>query len=98
MKHRLRIKRGARADAREARGWYEREAPHMISEFDAELAAVLRNIEERPLVYPKIHGEARRALVNRFPYAIFFVIEEDRVVVFAISHQSQSEERWQNRT
>ena len=97
MKYRLRIKPAALRDAREARAWYEREAPHMTSEFDAQIASTLRGIEERPLIYAKVRGEARRALVERFPYGIFFIIENDVIVVFAIHHHSRSVRRWQRR-
>ena len=32
----------------------------------------------------------RRALVHRFPYAVFFDVEDELRIIFAILHQSQS--------
>jgi plasmid stabilization system protein ParE len=72
MIRQLRFRGAARADLRRAKGWYEREAPHMVDAFLEEFRAVVSSIEERPLMYPAIAGEVRRALMTRFSYAIYF--------------------------
>ena len=41
--------------------------------------------------------EARRVLVRRFPYAIYFVYEEKCIEIFAILHQMQDTKIWQSR-
>jgi plasmid stabilization system protein ParE len=40
-------------------------------------------------MYQVVHEQIRRALTRRFPYAIYFVIDEDRVSVLRILHQAR---------
>lgn len=57
---------------------------------DAFLSAigdVFEQLTSRPLMYPAAHGDVRRALLRRFPFSVFFVVEGTRVVVLAVHHQ-----------
>lgn len=38
-------------------------------------------IAERPLMYPLVRGDVRRALLRRFAYSAFFMIDGDAVVI-----------------
>lgn len=38
-------------------------------------------VSANPLAFPQVHGETRRAVLNRFPYAMYFRIDGDQVVV-----------------
>ncbi len=69
----------------------------MVPAFLEELDAVVSSIEEHPLMYPKIYGEVRRALMTRFAYSIYFVIEEETIIVFAVTHQARDEDKWKRR-
>jgi len=48
-------------------------------------------------VFPRIHGETRRAVLRRFPYAIYFHVDGDLVVVLSI-HGRQHPSTWQSRS
>lgn len=57
---------------------------------DAFLSAVddvFELITSRPLMYPAVHGDVRRALLRRFPFSVFFLAEDHHVFVLAIHHQ-----------
>lgn len=57
---------------------------------DAFLSAidvVFDQLTSMPLMYPAVHGDVRRALLRRFPFSIFFIVEGPRVFVLAIHHQ-----------
>jgi hypothetical protein len=51
-----------------------------------------------PERYPVVRGEARRALLRRFPYAVFFVATPDLVSVLACMHARRDPRRWQERS
>jgi len=40
---------------------------------------------------------ARRALLHRFPHAVYFVIAGDVSVILAVLHQNRSPEAWRGR-
>jgi plasmid stabilization system protein ParE len=50
-----------------------------------------------PGAHPIIRGQTRRALVRRFPYAVFYVLDPDVVAVTAVMHGRRDPRRWQER-
>jgi hypothetical protein len=54
-------------------------------------------IAANPLTFPRVHDETRRAVLSRFPYAIFFRVSPDAVVVLAV-HGRQHPARWKSRS
>lgn len=66
-------------------------------EFMRSLDASLQFIGRNPFAYQKIHKEVRRALLRKFPYALFYIAEENRIVVIACFHQKRSEIDWLRR-
>lgn len=66
--------------------WYESKSPGLGEEFLRIFYACAGDIPKNPLLYPKVHGEFRRRLLRRFPYAIYFVVKDDHVIVFGLFH------------
>jgi len=66
--------------------WYEAKSPGLGEEFLRVFYACAGEIPRNPLLYPKVHGEFRRRLLRRFPYAIYFTIMGDRVVIIGLFH------------
>ena len=48
-------------------------------------------------MYPAVLADYHRALVRRFPYAIFYEVEAHRIVVYAVFHCSQDPDKWKVR-
>ena len=97
MPPRLRLNPEAQADLEEAFAWYEEQRLGLGSEFFAEVARVLARIEAAPLQYGVIQGETRRAVVRRFPYAVFFIVDPDVIAITAVMHGRRDTQRWQER-
>ena len=66
--------------------WYEAKTPGLGEEFLRMFYASAAEIPWNPLLYPKVHRMFRRRLLRRFPYAIYFMIEDDQVIVFGLFH------------
>jgi plasmid stabilization system protein ParE len=64
-------------------------------EFVLELDAAIERAAESPKMYALRYREARRVLLRRFPYAVYFVYEGEVLEVFAILHQQQEPAVWQ---
>ena len=93
----LKLEPWARADVADAFVWYEQQRPGLGSEFLAEVARVLDAIEQHPGQHAIVRGNTRRALVHRFPYGIFYVIDPDEIAVTAVLHGRRDPRRWQGR-
>jgi plasmid stabilization system protein ParE len=85
----------ADVDVEAAFEWYENERQGLGLEFLDELRAAYNRIVDGPLKYQELRGGIRRALLRRFPYAVYFAIEGDVVVVVAVLHASRDPAEWQ---
>jgi plasmid stabilization system protein ParE len=94
MKRDLIVRRRAEAQAFRARDWYESQLEGLGQRFVAELDSAVRKAHENPQHYQIVHREIRRVLLRRFPFAVFFVAEQPRVVVLAILHQYEDPGKW----
>jgi plasmid stabilization system protein ParE len=92
------LRREAETDLDEARNWYETQRTGLGDEFIQEVDAVLRRIGRTPRYFPKIHGEVRRALVRRFPFAVYFVRDRRRSIIIGVLHHRRNPAEWQRRT
>jgi plasmid stabilization system protein ParE len=89
--------REAERDIEAATFWYEQQREGLGVEFVLELDAVLERVAAGPWQFPEIEPRVHRALLGRFPYAVYFLIEEDSVGVFAVLHQSRDPGVWRGR-
>ncbi len=86
MKRVVRLRADAESDLRAAMAWYEAEREGLGEELLADVDRVLAKMSERPASFPLVVPPFRRALLVRFPYAIYFRDTEDSVQVFAVFH------------
>jgi plasmid stabilization system protein ParE len=93
----LLVRPAAAADIEEAYLWHEKQQVGRGEEFLAAVDSLLGEIVAHPTTYPVIHREARRALLRRFPYAVFFRVYGETVVVVACMHGRRDPTRWKAR-
>lgn len=94
MSFKVTIRSRARVDIREARDWYEERSPNLAVRFGSEIDEVMLAIRDQPLIHAKIYRDIRRAMTRRFPYAIYFMVENDRIVVLRVLHQARDPQEW----
>lgn len=88
----------ARAELVAAQDWYEREVLGLGGRFRQEVDAVVQRMSRNPRQFHLVLKTVRRALLRRFPYSLFFLIEEDdTLLVIACFHASRDPVRWQKR-
>ena len=74
--------------------WYEEQRSGLGEEFLSSVQSTLRSIEQFPEMFVSIHRDVRRAIVSRFPFAVFYVIESRRVVVLRVLHTARDPKLW----
>ncbi len=97
IKYRLTSTPAADVEVEGAFDWYENERSGLGLEFLDEVRAAYNRIVEGPLKYQDLRSGIRRALLERFPYAVYFAIESDALVVVAVLHASRHPAEWQRR-
>ena len=88
----------AEADLEDSAAWYERQREGLGHELLESVLTVMEAIANTPEFYPAVHREVRRAVVRRFPFGVYYRIEESSIVVVAIMHGSRHPQRWKVRT
>lgn len=84
MAFNLIVRPEAEQDLSEAFHWYEKQRTGLGHDLLLQVDAGFRFLERTPLVFPKIYREIRRHLIKRFPYKIFYLMEETTVVILAV--------------
>lgn len=97
MRSKVLLSAAAEVEVFEAALRYEREVAGLGFRFESEISNALGRISENPLQFPQVEGEARRALVQHFPYGVFFLVEDDVVTVLAVLHLHRHPDTWKGR-
>lgn len=74
--------------------WYNGQRDGLGEEFPGEVNATFDAIERLPEIFARVHGEVRRAVISRFPYAVFYRVETKRVVVLTVLHTARDPRAW----
>lgn len=87
----------AKADLLEARDWYDGQRPGWGAVFNRSVEACFERVRRMPESFRAVHGEVRRAQLRRFPHGVFYWIEAQQIVVFAIWHGRRDPWGWRDR-
>jgi plasmid stabilization system protein ParE len=87
----------ADAELKEALARYESILPELGQRFAEAVAETIEKVAVAPLHYAVVEKGRRRAGVRRFPYGIFFLLKETRIVVIACFHGRRNPRHWQLR-
>ena len=94
MSRGVRLKPAAESEFEEAHAWYEEQSPGLGDQLARDLDSVLRRITEHPEAHAEVDGGIRRALLRRFPYGVFYVVEVSEIVVLGVMHSARDPEAW----
>lgn len=97
MSLRIKVRPEAAAEALEAQSWYEERRKGLGTIFAAAVQEIVFRIGRQPLLYPRVRGEMRRAVLRSFPYAVYFRILPEEIVVLAVVHGRRNPNRWRSR-
>ena len=87
----------AEEDLKDAKKWYDLQLEKLGDDFLKEIRKTIFHIQKNPLQFQKVRKQTRRAIVKRFPYSIYFVVNNQVINVFAIFHSSRSPKIWRQR-
>lgn len=93
----LEIRAEAELDIIEAALWYENERAGLGAEFSLEVEQAVARIAEAPLAFREREIGMRMAMVDRFPYGIYFLDEADKIVLFSVLHLHRDPDVWRRR-
>ncbi len=93
----MRLTPPAEDDVKDIRAWYKQHGGELAADFRHALDACLERVSKNPFAHPMVYGEIRRALLNRFPYCVFYVVDDIEVIVIGVFHAHRDPKVWQSR-
>lgn len=92
----LQVRPAATADLKETLAWYANASPTLPKAFLEKLDSALNLLRERPLIgsrrfshlFPEF--ELRTWSLDRFPFRIFYMVEDDTLHILRIDHERRN--------
>jgi len=94
MKYNVKLIPSAELDVLDVFSWYESEQFGLGKRFLIEIENVIIYFRTNPLLYRKIYKNIRRSLLHKFPYGIYFIVEETSVQIISVTHLSRHPKNW----
>jgi plasmid stabilization system protein ParE len=66
--------------------WYDKRNPDAARAFVVAVSAIIDEIRENPLQFPRIRGKLHRAILRHFPYSLVYRLTGSRVVITTCVH------------
>jgi len=89
----------ADADLSDVCAWYAEQSEDLDLDFLDDLREVADQIALLPHSFPIVYKTIRLALMRRFPYKVFFIVEEteNQAAILAVVHQARHQRVWKKR-
>ncbi len=97
MDYELIIRPEARTDLLDTFRWYQEQRSGLGFDFKLCVDEVFSKLQKHPSIYKKVYQNIRRAVTRRFPFSVFYIIENNNVIILAVLHARRDPEKWKNR-
>ena len=78
----------------DAAWYYEQQVPGLGDIFLDKVNAATLDIAQHPYRWPVIHPNIHRRLVHRFPYGLYYRVDQDEIVIIAVAHLHRHPTYW----
>ena len=87
-------RRRVQSDLAAAFDWYEEQSPGLGENLLSSVGSIFKSIEDFPEIFAFVHASVRRAVIRRFPFTIFYLVEPSRIVILRVLHTSRDPRIW----
>ncbi len=85
------------ADIERSVEWYENQRKGLGYEFELCVEAGITFLQRNPLVCQKKYNNIRAKYIKRFPYGLYYEIDESTVKIIGVFHMKQNPLQWEDR-
>jgi toxin ParE1/3/4 len=99
MRRRVIVRLEAEADITDAAMWYDSREAGLGLELISEVRSAISRALNSPESFLRVRRNppVRRVLTRRFPYRVFFIVQPDAIVFFAVLHAARHDRVWKYR-
>ncbi|MEM9554192.1 MAG: type II toxin-antitoxin system RelE/ParE family toxin [Acidobacteriota bacterium] len=88
----IRFTAAAEQDLKSAVDYLEDQRRGLGEELRVEIRGTLRRLTEHPELYPVALESVRKAIIRRFPFSVFYRVEEKTIWILAVLHHARRPE------
>ncbi len=78
--------------------YYAEASPRVAEAFVLDVEGAIERILKHPRAWPVLEDDVRHCLLKRFPFAIYYGIDEAGITLYALMHTSRRPGYWRGRT
>jgi plasmid stabilization system protein ParE len=97
MTLRVVFRQAAKQDFEDAAAWYEEKRRGLSEEFVREIDDAVLRAAAAPERFPLVFRDIRRTVARRFPFAVYFRVRSNSLIVLAVFHGRRDPIIWQRR-
>lgn len=97
MSFQLRITSLAENDISNAALWYNEKSLGLGKEFLDSIELAFSIITQNPHLFQDRYKNVKIIFTTRFPYGIYYIIEENQLIILAVLHTKMDEMVWKDR-
>lgn len=90
----LRILELAYLEIEDAQEYYNLQQENLGDRFKKEIQKTIDHILAFPTLFPEVENNIRRCLLHKFPYSVFYTIDDETIVILSIAHQRRKPFYW----
>ena len=90
----VRFTSSAEGELKRALSFYENSEYGLGDQFLSEVEATVQRITSNPTAWAPMSTRTRRCRTHRFPYALFYQIRPDEILIIAVMDLRRDPERW----
>lgn len=77
--------------------YYAKIRPRLAESFVNAIESGIEEILTYPSAWQIVEDNVRRYLIKRFPFGIYYCIETDHIMIYAVMHMSRKPHFWKDR-
>jgi len=97
MSRRLVVRPDVEFDIEDSATWYDTQNDRLGDQFILEFETLLGRIVQNPEQYQIVESDVRKAMLKRFPYAIYYVVSDDELTILGCLHAHLHPRAWRKR-
>lgn len=98
MRYQVRVRRLAERDLEATEDWYNDQRPGLGDEFRQTIDELFARLASNPQIYRRFITRFVGAVLRRFPYLIYLLIDDTRVIILAVLDSRRGPESHRRRT
>lgn len=85
----LLISKKAHIEIDDAKEYYNLQQENLGDIFKKDIQKSIDSISSFPDLYPNITNDLKRCVLHRFPYSIFYTLQDNIILILTVAHQHQ---------